>query len=114
MCLGAYEHQDLPFEKLVEELRPERTLSHNAIFQVVFQLQNAPMEDLDLTGLRIDTMKIEGDRKSTRLNSSHLVISYAVFCLKKKKIIDQRHYRKSRLTSAGHQVHIDRIARPDF
>src|SRR5256885_3443533 len=30
----------------------------------------------------------EGDRKSTRLNSSHLVISYAVFCLKKKKIIE--------------------------
>jgi amino acid adenylation domain-containing protein len=60
MCIGAYEHQDLPFEKLVEELRPERTLSHNAIFQIVFQLQTAPMEDLDLAGLRIEKMKIEG------------------------------------------------------
>src|SRR5256885_9783351 len=34
----------------------------------------------------------ELDRKSTRLNSSHLVISYAVFCLKKKKILIERHY----------------------
>src|SRR5256885_8465301 len=40
-----------------------------------------------------------GDRKSTRLNSSHLVISYAVFCLKKKKIYFYRLYRKMILTS---------------
>src|SRR5256885_11035790 len=38
------------------------------------------------------------DRKSTRLNSSHLVISYAVFCLKKKKIQSQAEYRVDRLT----------------
>src|SRR5256885_8304660 len=36
------------------------------------------------------------DRKSTRLNSSHLVISYAVFCLKKKKVCDVTHHRPSR------------------
>src|SRR5256885_9917518 len=37
---------------------------------------------------RVDPPAVAGDRKSTRLNSSHLVISYAVFCLKKKKIVN--------------------------
>jgi amino acid adenylation domain-containing protein len=52
-ALAAYMHQDLPFEKLVEELAPERSLAHTPLFQVMFVLQNAPAEDLEIRDLRL-------------------------------------------------------------
>ena len=56
--LGAFEHQALPFEKLVEVLKPERRLSHSPLFQVMFILQNAPWEAQSLDGLEISPAEI--------------------------------------------------------
>ncbi|HKH47032.1 MAG TPA: amino acid adenylation domain-containing protein [Thermoanaerobaculia bacterium] len=51
--LGAYAHQDLPFEKLVDELQPERDLSRSPLAQVALAVNNAPASRTDLEGLRL-------------------------------------------------------------
>ncbi|MEH1866379.1 MAG: amino acid adenylation domain-containing protein [Nostoc sp.] len=60
VALGAYAHQNLPFEMLVEALQPERDLSHTPLFQVMFVLQNAPTSQVELTGLSVSPLPIEG------------------------------------------------------
>lgn len=52
--LGAYAHQELPFELVVEAVAPERSLGHGQLFQNVLVLQNAPLPPLDLAGLHLE------------------------------------------------------------
>ena len=63
VTLGAYDHQDLPFERLVEALRPTRDAGRYPLFQVLFVLQNTPGATLTLPGLDVDRFPV--DRRET-------------------------------------------------
>ncbi|HYH81847.1 MAG TPA: amino acid adenylation domain-containing protein, partial [Longimicrobium sp.] len=68
VTLGAYEHQDVPFERLVAELQPERSRSHTPLFQVMFALQNAGGGGDALPGLEVSG--VEAERPSAKFDLS--------------------------------------------
>ncbi len=57
--LQAYEHQDVPFEQVVEALQPQRSLSHSPLFQVMFVWQNAPQSKVELPGVTLTQLNTE-------------------------------------------------------
>jgi amino acid adenylation domain-containing protein len=62
LTLEAFAHPDLPFERLVEELQPERDLAHTPVFQVLFAFQSMPVEGGDLQGLTMEALPVEAGR----------------------------------------------------
>src|SRR5205085_5463240 len=59
VTLDGYAHQDVPFEKLVQELQPERNTDRHPLFQVIFVLQNAPVALPQLPGLVVTNLNVE-------------------------------------------------------
>ncbi|HZF12306.1 MAG TPA: condensation domain-containing protein, partial [Thermoanaerobaculia bacterium] len=59
-ALAAHLHQEVPFEKLVQDLMPERSLAHTPLFQVVLALQNTPVESLEIRDLRLQPVNGAG------------------------------------------------------
>jgi amino acid adenylation domain-containing protein len=72
-ALGAFDHQDVPFERLVEELRPERDLSRNPLFQVMFDLQESGPARLDAPGLTLESCALPWSSAKFDLTATFVV-----------------------------------------
>lgn len=66
VVLDAQEHQELPFEQLVEALQPPRTLTHNPVFQVLFTVQDSSFDALQLAGL--DVASVHGHNGTSKVD----------------------------------------------
>jgi amino acid adenylation domain-containing protein len=70
--LNAFVNQDIPFEKIVEEMKPERSLSHTPLFQILFELQDIPGKHDDNTGLKMTA--IEPENTSAKFDMNLLLL----------------------------------------
>jgi amino acid adenylation domain-containing protein len=111
--LGAYAHQEVPFEKLVQELQPERNPSHNPLVQVLFVMQNVPRQKRNLPGLDLSPFEVPITRSKFDL---------AVFIVEsQEQVVGNWMYstdlfdRSTVLRMANHYENLLRnaIARPD-
>jgi amino acid adenylation domain-containing protein len=75
VCLGAYAHQDLPFDKVVEALRPERSPSYTPVFQNLFAFHDVPEPALELPGLRLDA--IDSHNRTAKFDMNLLIAPFA-------------------------------------
>jgi amino acid adenylation domain-containing protein/non-ribosomal peptide synthase protein (TIGR01720 family) len=73
VCIESYFHQELPFEKLVAELKPERDLGSTPIFQVMFAWQSLPVDDLQTAGLMLKRLPVEEECETTKFDLSFLI-----------------------------------------
>ncbi|MGB6300821.1 MAG: type 2 lanthipeptide synthetase LanM [Rivularia sp. (in: cyanobacteria)] len=70
VTLEAYAHQDLPFEKLVEELQPQRDLNHSPLFQIGFAFYNAPKIETQLSNLTLNSLEVDSGTSKLDLTIS--------------------------------------------
>jgi len=68
MTLAAYQHQDVPFEQIIEMLQPQRSFNRAPLYQIEFTLQNAPLEPLEVGGLRFSPLEVQAVSSETDLN----------------------------------------------
>jgi amino acid adenylation domain-containing protein len=68
MTLAAYQHQDVPFEQIIEMLQPQRSFNRAPLYQAEFTLQNAPLEPLEVGGLRFSPLEVQAVSSETDLN----------------------------------------------
>jgi len=73
MTLNAYQHQEMPFENLVEELNPERSLSRNPLFQALFSLGNVPQHAFELPGLELRWAGVRNPEATSKFDISVLM-----------------------------------------
>jgi amino acid adenylation domain-containing protein len=75
--LDAYEHQDVPFERVIAELAPERTLSHSTLFQVLFQLDNAALVEVPAREAALQVSELSRDADSAKLDVALLLNAHS-------------------------------------